>query len=646
MRLDDFPWLAAPPDDWSARCRNVRSGDATAEAELRALAQFRLDANRSLSLARALQRARSAGDPFGSLTPFKLGILSGNTFDLILDCVPAAGLRHGVAFELVRTAYGSVFQTALDPRSVLYGAGLDAVLVAVDHRFLGLDATAIDEAEWASVDDAVRRMEALIVALAGHGGPPAILQTLAAPPAALFGSFDAVLPGTLRSRIARFNGELVALARRHGAYVLDIEGLAAQIGADRWFNPLQWAAYKLPFDASFGPIYAEWLGRLVAAIRGKSAKCLVLDLDNTLWGGVIGDDGPDGIVIGQGSPRGEAHLAVQRAALDLRSRGILLAVASKNEPTLAVAPFRDHPDMLLREEHISVFQANWIDKASNLEAIAKALNIGVDALVLLDDNPAERAQIRQSLPSVRVPELPEEPGWFAWILQAAGYFEAVTYAREDAERARMLAQDAPRAAILAQSRDLEDYLQSLDMVASFAPFDAPSRQRVTQLINKTNQFNLQTKRYTESQVAAFEADPLVETIQVRLADRFGDLGMIAVAILDRPADDPRTWTFDTWLMSCRVFGREVETATLAVIARAAAARGVSRLIGRYRPTAKNAVVADLFERLGFACLERTDDGGSAWTLELESYREPMLPLRIVDHVSAKEPTGGRPTEAR
>jgi FkbH-like protein len=360
----------------------------------------------------------------------------------------------------------------------------------------------------------------------------------------------------------------------------------------------------------------------------------VLDLDNTLWGGVIGDDGLDGIVLGQGSPRGEAFLSVQQAAFDLRSRGVVLAVCSKNNDEVARAPFREHTEMLLREEHIAVFQANWIDKASNLEAIAKTLNIGLDALVFLDDNPAERAQMRAALPMVAVPELPQEPAWYAWTLHAAGYFEAANYSAEDRLRSESYRADAKRAEVMAKARDLGDYLSSLEMVITVSPFDTKGRQRIAQLINKSNQFNLTTRRYTEAQVAAMETDADLFTLQVRLEDKFGDFGMIGVVICRPDAEESGLWDIDTWLMSCRVLGRKVEEGMLYKIVEELRRRGATRLIGRYFPTAKNNMVRDHYGKLGFDLIEEPAEG-RVFELQLSGYVDPQLPFRIVDNFPAE-----------
>jgi FkbH-like protein len=421
----------------------------------------------------------------------------------------------------------------------------------------------------------------------------------------------------MRRLLERLNHRLAEDVRKAGDLILDTASLAAAVGVDEWYDDVYWATSKLPFAQAFVPLYADCVWRVVAAARGKARKCLVLDLDNTVWGGVIGDDGISGIVIGNGNPTGEAFLAVQRLALALRQRGVLLAVSSKNEEAAARAPFQSHPEMLLRESHIAVFQANWIDKASNLRSIANTLNIGLDALVLLDDNPAERALIRRELPEVAVPDLPTDPAHYPRILAWAGYFETVSYSTEDAERAQYYASNAKRAELAATTTDMDGYLASLEMVMTVLPFGPIGRSRIAQLINKTNQFNLTTRRYTEQQVAALEEDQTVVALQVRLTDTFGDNGMISVVI---GIPDGDVLDIDTWLMSCRVLNRGVERALLNVLVGIARARGYKHLRGHYRPTQKNDLVREHYGRLGFT-LTSEDGDGSLWHLPLGTFQD-------------------------
>jgi FkbH-like protein len=351
-----------------------------------------------------------------------------------------------------------------------------------------------------------------------------------------------------------------------------------------------------------------------------------LDLDNTLWGGVIGDDGLEGIVVGQGDPQGEAFLGVQRAALTLRERGVVLAVSSKNNDETARLPFREHPEMLLRENHLAVFQANWNDKATNIRAIAAELSLGLDSFVFLDDNPAERRLVRDMLPEVAVPELPEDPALYARTLLAAGYFEAIAFSEEDQKRADFYQNNARRVVLHRATGDLNSYLQTLDMTITFQPFDEIGRARIAQLISKSNQFNLTTRRYTEAQVGEIEDDPDCFTLQVRLVDTFGDNGMISVIICRREAND---WRIDTWLMSCRVLGRRVEQAVLQELLDQARARGITRIVGIYRPTERNSLVKDHYSKLGFTEFERANDGSTHWSFDVATRKNESLPMKVM-----------------
>jgi FkbH-like protein len=352
-----------------------------------------------------------------------------------------------------------------------------------------------------------------------------------------------------------------------------------------------------------------------------------MDLDNTLWGGVLGDDGIEGIKVAQGDAVGEAHLAVQRLALDLRARGIVLAVCSKNTDEIARAPFEKHPDMLLKLEHIAVFQANWNDKATNIQAIAEELSLGLDSIVFLDDNPVERGLVRQLLPQVAVPELPEDPANYARTLAAGGYFEAVIFAEEDLKRAGFYQDNAKRVSLQKQVGGVDSYLASLDMTITFQPFDATGRARIVQLINKSNQYNLTTRRYTEPEVTEAENDPAVFTLQVRLADIFGDNGMISVIICRSAGSD--VWDIDTWLMSCRVLGRKVENMVLREILEKARAAGVRKLTGTYRPTTRNKLVVDHYAKLGFTKTSEADDGLTRWELHVQDAAPEIAPMKVV-----------------
>jgi FkbH-like protein len=318
---------------------------------------------------------------------------------------------------------------------------------------------------------------------------------------------------------------------------------------------------------------------------------------------------------------------VQQLALDLRQRGIVLAVSSKNTDEIARGPFEKHSEMLLRLEHIAVFQANWNDKATNIQAIAEELSLGLDAMVFLDDNPVERGLVRKLLPQVAVPELPQEPAYYARTLAAAGYFEAVALAAEDLKRAGFYQDNARRAQLQKQVGGVDAYLKSLDMTIIFQPFDATGRARIVQLINKSNQYNLTTRRYTDPEAAAAQDDPDVFTLQVRLTDTFSDNGMISVVIC-RPGA-PGVWDIDTWLMSCRVLGRMVEHMVLREILEHARAAGIRTLAGVYKPTDRNKLVIDHYSKLGFTKVAEEESGLTRWELAVDPADPARAPMKVV-----------------
>jgi FkbH-like protein len=622
----ELGWLPRPPADFSARCQSVSEQKEGLGPSIQALARHALDENQLLRLARLIAQAREQDLSLSPLVPFRLGIVSNATSQFIVPALAASAARHGIALECCEANFDQVVQEALSPDSAISRAQPDAVLIALDHRGLPLrqclgDATAAQE----SVEAALAHLAVIRQGVARNSKAICIVQTVARPPETIFGNGDLAVPGTMRSLVDRLNRAVAESISGSGDVLFDVAGLAETVGLANWHDPTLWNLAKLPFSNVFLPLYADHIGRIIAAIRGKGRRCLILDLDNTVWGGVIGDDGIEGIVIGQGDPTGEAHLSVQQTALALRERGIVLAVSSKNHDEVARTPFRTHPDMLLREQHLAVFQANWNDKATNIKAIADALSLGLDSMVLLDDNPAERALVRQLLPQVAVPEMPADPALFTRTLLASGYFEAVAFSAEDRQRADFYENNARRVALRDQAGDLATYLASLEMVMTVQPFDEQGRKRIVQLINKSNQYNLTTRRYTERQVEEAQRDPDCVTLQVRLSDTFGDNGMISV-VLCRQAG--RDWQVDTWLMSCRVLGRRVEDAILQELLLLAGRRGIDRIIGAYHPTERNKLVEDHYEKLGFALVERREDGTTVWQLSVANAPIETLPLQV------------------
>ena len=622
MELTDLSWLPDVPRDFREQARNLSTSTPDLRAKILHLAGTRLDFNQLHTLGRIATRA--ASEDSGAV---RLGVLSNGTADLLLPALVVSALRHGVWMRALGTAFDQVAAEALNPQSAINQARCHYVLLCIDHRGLPLVPSPGDlDRAHRTVDAAVDYIDSIRNALKSASGCTVIAQTAPQVPDSFFGSLERLVPGSLQWLIDRYNHDLRSRVYGSSDLLLDTATLAEMVGISQWHDPVQWSLGKFPFAHSYVPLYGDWVGRLISATRGKSRKCLVLDLDNTLWGGVIGDEGLAGIVLGNGSPQGEAFLEIQRVALALRERGIILAVSSKNDDAIARCVFKTHPEMLIKEEHIAVFQANWQDKASNLRAIAETLSIGLDSLVLLDDNPAERAQVRDALPEVAVPELPADPALYPQTLLAAGYFEATAFTSEDRLRAAQYQANAARAQSLGAATDLGSYLASLEMRAIVGPFDRVGRNRITQLINKTNQFNLTTRRHSESDVAAFEGASSGLTVQLRLIDKFGDNGMIAVVICRQ---DHRDWIIDTWLMSCRVLNRCVEQATLNYLVSQAKAAGVRTLIGEYVRADRNAMVKDHYARLGFEPIE-IEEHRSLWRLDVASFVETPTPIDTVE----------------
>lgn len=621
-RLLELPWLPGAPTDFRARCKDVESRTGSPVSDLRFLASHQLDINQLTRLARCVETVRVQRRELAPLRPFRLGLLSNATTELLVPALVASALRHGVALTVVAAPFDQAVQAAADPDSVVNKAQPDAVLLALDHRGLGLGGLIGDAG---AAENALALVDVVRDGIRAGAGAPLIVQTVPLPPDTLFGSLDAQVPESRQFAIAKFNHHLAQHCTRTGDVLFDVATLAGHVGSEVWHDAGAWYSAKLSFDLRVVPLYSDALGRLLGAMRGTARKCLVLDLDNTVWGGVIGDDGLNGIRIGQGSPEGEAFLAIQQTALALRQRGVVLAVCSKNDDAVARQPFLNHPDMVLEEGHIAIFQANWTDKAANLRAIAEALNIGLDGLVFFDDNPAERAIVRRELPEVAVPELPSDPALYPRILLNAGYFEAVAFSDDDRRRAEQYQANAQRAHLLKSSTDLEGYLASLDMTIHFAPFDQAGRKRIAQLINKSNQFNLTTQRYSEAQVAELTDDSRIVTLQFRLRDSFGDNGMVGVVICRKT--ETTVWCIDTWLMSCRVLGRRVENAVLNEIVRLALAAGISEIHARYIPSGRNELVRDHYAKLGFKAAGH-DAESTLWALRPADFQPFDVPISV------------------
>jgi FkbH-like protein len=373
-----------------------------------------------------------------------------------------------------------------------------------------------------------------------------------------------------------------------------------------------WLSARVPLSGKLLNSLAVEYVRYFMAMVSARRKCLVVDLDNTLWGGILGEDGYDGIQIGHEFP-GNAFRELQQAVLDLYHRGIILAICSKNNEADVLRVLEQHPDMLLRPQHFASVQINWDDKATNLRRIAQDLNIGLDSLAFWDDNPAERSLVRQMLPEVLVIDLPDHPSEYAPALRRIVEFETLMLSDEDRQRGAMYRAQAERQRLQATAESLESYYASLDMRLEIGLADSHSIPRIAQLTQKTNQFNLTSRRYSQTEIAQMAADPNWRIYGLRLKDRFGDNGLAGVAILR--SQDRGTWEIDTFLLSCRILGRTVETAFLAFVLRQAKDAGGTRMEGWFLPTKRNAPAKQFYGQHGFE-LAKEDESGSLWRLPL------------------------------
>ncbi len=622
----DLAWLPVRADWKNSVADATSSAPDAAFAQFRTLAGTRMDFVRAGGFDTAVQRyLRQHGAPH-SMPTLKLALLGSSTLTHLHAGIRLGALRRGILVDIYTGDYGMYRQELVDTDSPLHTFRPDVLCLALDaHHIAGADGQTPDTVR-RNLRDLWRTAQQTL-------GCVVIQQTILPVHPPLMGNQEDRLPQSPAAIVAEVNHRLRTQAEAEGVYLLTADTWAAHDGLAHWFDPALWFRSKQEVHPRASNIYGDQLGRILAALQGASAKCLVLDLDNTLWGGVIGDDGLDGIVLGQGSTVGEAHLALQRYALRLSQRGVILAVCSKNDETNALAPFDRHAEMVLKRHHIACFLANWHNKADNLREIARRLNIGLDALVFVDDNPAERALIRRELPTVAVPELPDDSSLYVATLAAAGYFEALHLTAEDSARAGQYRANAERETLRTSTSDMAGYLQALGMELTCSPFDAIGLKRIVQLANKTNQFNLTTRRYTDADAQRMLGDPDTLTLQLRLADMYGDNGVIGLVVGRRGPGN--TLHLETWLMSCRVLGRRVEEATLNILADAAREQGFTTLTGTYKPTAKNSIVRDHYQRLGFLPNGADADGTTHWQLSLTHYAPAAVPIRITHGESWK-----------
>jgi len=549
----------------------------------------------------------------------RIAILGGSTTSELVGMLELYLLNCGIQPEFHESEFGQYYE------DIMFGS---PELDAFKPEVIYLHTTVRNLKEYPSVNSTGQEINDLITKTIQHFstlwdtienryGCAVIQNNFDPPPHRTLGNLDGIDPRGLTHFVRELNQHFAkATEQRSGLLIQDIDRLAAEVGLGIWHDPSSWFAYKCSPGLDAIPRLAQSLAGLIRALFGKASKCLVLDLDNTLWGGIIGDDGVEGIRLGRETAEASAFLAFQKYAKGLKERGVILAVCSKNEEANALEGL-NHPDSALSPDDFTMIQANWSPKSENIADIAASINIGIDSLVFFDDNPAEREIVKKQLPDVAViePSGPTGSDVSSYIaaLDRSGLFESIKLSSEDLERSRYYSENARRNKVKLAHTDYGEYLDSLEMKAEIGHFIPQYFDRITQLTNKTNQFNLTTRRYTlpEIQNAAGSTDHIA--IYGRLSDKFGDNGLVSV-ILGKQQD--ATVTIDLWLMSCRVFKRNMEMAMFDALCAEARKKHVSTIIGRYIPTSKNGIVSDLYAELGFEHIETYPDGQSTWQFSI------------------------------
>ena len=551
-----------------------------------------------------------------ALPTIKIALAGDTATQLLATAIRGAGVERGYNIDLYEAEYSQVEQQMLIPTSELHRFDADFIVVFQSTHKMGEHHSSLTQEQREHL--AYERLQFVtdICNDPTNAGKKIVYFNYPEIGDTVFGSYANKVEASFTYQVRKLNYELMKLAEQYpNLYICDIAELQNKFGRDQMFAPNTYANTEMVFRMDILPYIASRVMDIVCAVKGQFKKCLILDLDNTLWGGVIGDDGMEGIQLGHGLGIGKMFTEFQMWVKKLKDRGIIVCICSKNDEDKAKEPFEKHPDMVLRLSDISVFMANWEIKVDNIRTIQQILNIGFDSMVFLDDNPFERNIVRENIPAITVPELPENPEDYLEYLYSLNLFETASYSNLDKDRTKQYQVEAQRVSLSKTFTNEADFLKSLNMVSKVEGFTKFNTPRVAQLSQRSNQFNLRTVRYTEADIEAMANDPNVIPLTFTLEDKFGDNGLIAVVIMKK--QDEETLFVDTWFMSCRVLKRGMENFTLNTMVEAAKSKGYNKIIGEYLPTAKNGIVAKHYDNLGFTEIE----GGETaqWGLTVESY---------------------------
>lgn len=548
-----------------------------------------------------------------SLPCIAISLLGDTATQLLAVALKGTAVERGYSLDLYEAEYNQVERQVMDPTSELYVHQAQYTLIFQStHKLLEHFSTSNVGTRTALAEERIAFLRHACENISGK----VICFNYPEIEDVVFGSYANQLEESFTYQVRKLNYELMRLAQElPNLYICDIAALQNKFGRDWLFDTSVYVSTEMVLSIDALPYVASRAMDIICAIEGQFKKCLILDLDNTVWGGVVGDDGWENIQVGHGLGIGKAFTEFQQWVKKLRERGVIICVCSKNDEDKAKEPFEKNPEMVLRLDDISVFIANWENKADNIRTIQSILNIGFDSMVFLDDNPFERNIVRENVPSVVVPELPEDPGDYLEYLYSLNLFETASYSSADKDRTKQYQVEAQRVVAATKFTNEADFLKSLNMlsvVEGFTPFNTP---RVAQLSQRSNQFNLRTIRYTDADIACMSVDDAYSCFSFTLEDKYGDNGLICVIILHK--EDLDTLFVDTWFMSCRVLKRGMEHFTLNTIIAYAKQHGFKRIIGEYIPTPKNGMVAEHYDRLGFTPMAIGDS--KRYELYVDSY---------------------------
>lgn len=558
---------------------------------------------------------RNLKKDISGLPEVSVALLGDTPTQLLALALKGYGVEEAMQIRLYEAEYNQIDFDILNISSELYDFQPRFVIIFQSAQKLAKEFYAGDQqARKSFADEHIDKVTRYIETINSQLNCHIIYCNFAEYNDGIFGNYGNTTRSSFTYQLRKINYELMNLSGAFkNLYINDISALQNRFGQDFIFTPSTYINAGMVFSLDFLPYVARNTVDIIKSINGKIKKCLVMDLDNTLWGGIIGDDGMEGIQIGN-LGIGEAFTQLQRWAKELKERGIILAVCSKNEEKTAMEPFEKHPEMVLRMDDIAVFVANWDNKADNIRHIQSVLNIGFDSLVFIDDNPVERKIVRENLPDVTVPELPEDPAEYLLFLQRLNLFETVSVTEEDGDRTRQYQEEAKRASVKKSYVNEDEFLKSLEMKAICGPFEKMDIPRIAQLTQRSNQFNLRTVRYTEEDIQRIAGSGDHYTFSFKLADTFGDYGLVSTVIMEKTGE--KELLINTWLMSCRVLKRGLEQLVLNEIAATALEKGFEKVIGEYIPTSKNMMVKDHYANLGF--LPSGED--NRWILNVREYQ--------------------------